>query len=64
MQAGHVDKAQKYTDKAILQIEKLRSKTRIVIVIKITIIILIIIINIIMIIRAMLTFIGLNLMLF
>lgn len=32
MQAGHVDKAQKYTDKAILQIEKLRSKTLITIV--------------------------------
>lgn len=26
MQAGHMDKAQKYTDKALMQIEKLKSK--------------------------------------
>lgn len=26
MQAGYMDKAQKYTDKALMQIEKLKSK--------------------------------------
>ena len=26
MQAGYLDKAQKYTDKALMQIEKLKSK--------------------------------------
>lgn len=28
MQAGYMDKAQKYTDKALMQIEKLKSKYR------------------------------------
>ena len=27
MQAGHMDKAQKYTDKALMQIEKLKSQS-------------------------------------